>query len=86
MKQFFIKLQNFADKITAIGTIMGLILGVISIIFSNYQWTPENTIMKVIRFFGSHLIEIWALTATLLLLYVWLQYKNPETVKFSVYG
>jgi len=76
MKRFFIKLQNFADKITAIGTIIGVILGVISIISSSYQWTPENTIMKVIKFLGSHLKELWALTATFLLLYVWLQYTR----------
>lgn len=73
MKQFFNKLQNFADKITAIGTILGVIVVVISIIFSSYQWTPENTIMKVIKFLSSHLKELWALTATSLLLYVWLQ-------------
>jgi hypothetical protein len=74
MKLFFKKLQNLADNVTATLTIAGIIVSLISIIFSRYQWTPENTLMVIIKYLGDHYIELWGITATLLLLFVWLQY------------
>ncbi|NLO02362.1 MAG: DUF1080 domain-containing protein [Bacteroidales bacterium] len=74
MNRFFNKLQKLADKITAITAITGGIFSIISIILSNYEWTPESIVMKIIKFLGNNWKEIWALTATSLLLYVWLQY------------
>jgi hypothetical protein len=76
MKKFIAQFTslNLADKITAFGAGLGVLIMVISIVFQKPNISTQSVIQCAINWFGGHLLFVWAFSTTLGLLFLILQY------------
>ncbi len=76
MKKFIAQFTslNLADKISASLAGLGVLIMIISIIFQKPDITTQSVIQCAINWIGDHLLLVWALSTTLGLLFLVLQY------------
>lgn len=69
-------IADIGDTISAVGSIVGLVLSVLSVIITTVKWTPENLLNVVFGYMTEKRVFIWGTTLTLGTIYLALQYRK----------
>ena len=70
------RIVDTGDTISAVGSIIGVILSVLSALITTINWKPESLLRTVLGYVTEYRAIIWGATLTLAVIYLALQYRK----------